>query len=61
MLSELEGKFKMIKGFYKTLLDLTTKHDFVYGLYFSKDWAALLKRLLVTSGGINVGQIYFLL
>ena len=51
----------MIKGFYKTLLDLTTKHDFVYGLYFSKDWAALLKRLLVTSGGINVGQIYFLL
>jgi ribulose-bisphosphate carboxylase large chain len=61
VVGKLEGEPKMIKGFYKTLLDVTTAHDFAFGLYFSQDWASLRKCVPVASGGINAGQMHFLL
>jgi ribulose-bisphosphate carboxylase large chain len=61
VVGKLEGDPKMIKGFYKTLLDTTTQMDQALGCYFPQDWASLRKCVPVASGGIHAGQMHQLL
>jgi ribulose-bisphosphate carboxylase large chain len=61
VVGKLEGDPKMIKGFYKTLLDLRSERELPLGLYFNQDWASLRKCCPVASGGIHAGQMHQLL
>ena len=53
---KLEGDPKMIKGFYKTLLDFVSARNAYEGFFFRQEWAALRKCVPVASGGIHCGQ-----
>jgi len=61
VVGKLEGDPQMIKGFYNTLLDVTTDIHLPQGLFFAQDWASLRKCLPVASGGIHCGQMHMLL
>jgi ribulose-bisphosphate carboxylase large chain len=61
VVGKLEGDTQMIKGFYNTLLDVTTDIHLPQGLFFAQDWASLRKCLPVASGGIHCGQMHMLL
>jgi ribulose-bisphosphate carboxylase large chain len=61
VVGKLEGDPLMIKGFYKTLLDLYTETSAMEGLYFAQDWSSLRKCVPVASGGIHAGQMAQLL
>merc|ERR1712066_963008 len=58
VVGKLEGDPKMIKGFYKTLLDVKTAATPHEGLFFAQEWASLRKCLPVASGGIHCGQMH---
>jgi ribulose-bisphosphate carboxylase large chain len=58
VVGKLEGDPRMIKGFYKTLLDVQTSATAHEGLFFSQEWASLRKCLPVASGGIHCGQMH---
>jgi ribulose-bisphosphate carboxylase large chain len=58
VVGKLEGDPRMIKGFYKTLLDVQTSATPHEGLFFSQEWASLRKCLPVASGGIHCGQMH---
>jgi len=58
VVGKLEGDPKMIKGFYKTLLDVQTEATPHEGLFFAQEWASLRKCLPVASGGIHCGQMH---
>jgi ribulose-bisphosphate carboxylase large chain len=61
VVGKLEGDPLMVKGFYNTLLDVTTDINLPQGLFFAQDWASLRKCLPVASGGIHCGQMHMLL
>jgi ribulose-bisphosphate carboxylase large chain len=61
VVGKLEGDPLMVKGFYNTLLDVTTDINLPQGLFFALDWASLRKCLPVASGGIHCGQMHMLL
>ena len=61
VVGKLEGDPLMVKGFYNTLLNVTTDINLPQGLFFAQDWASLRKCLPVASGGIHCGQMHMLL
>jgi len=61
VVGKLEGDPKMIKGFYETLLGLSTPVNLSLGLFFAQEWASLRKCVPVASGGIHAGQMHYLL
>ena len=61
VVGKLEGDPNMIKGFYKTLLDVHTEQFVHEGLYFVQDWASLRKCVPVASSEIHAGQMSQLL
>jgi ribulose-bisphosphate carboxylase large chain len=58
VVGKLEGDPLMVKGFYHTLLDVTSEINLPQGLFFAQDWASLRKCLPVASGGIHCGQLH---
>jgi|Transcript_69192 ribulose-bisphosphate carboxylase large chain len=58
VVGKLEGDPLMVKGFYNTLLDVSTDINLPQGLFFAQDWASLRKCLPVASGGIHCGQLH---
>jgi ribulose-bisphosphate carboxylase large chain len=60
VVGKLEGDPLMVKGFYNTLLNVTTDINLPQGLFFAQDWASLRKCLPVASGGIHCGQMHML-
>nr|YP_009675013.1 ribulose-1,5-bisphosphate carboxylase/oxygenase large subunit [Rhizochromulina marina]QDH81864.1 ribulose-1,5-bisphosphate carboxylase/oxygenase large subunit [Rhizochromulina marina] len=61
VVGKLEGDPLIVKGFYNTLLNITTEVNLPQGLFFAQDWASLRKCLPVASGGIHCGQMHLLL
>jgi ribulose-bisphosphate carboxylase large chain len=61
VVGKLEGDPKMIKGFYRTLLSVSSEMTVSQGLFFPQDWASLRKCVPVASGGIHAGQMHQLL
>jgi ribulose-bisphosphate carboxylase large chain len=58
VVGKLEGDPKMIKGFYRTLLDFVSAKNPYEGLFFRQEWASLRKCVPVASGGIHCGQMH---
>jgi ribulose-bisphosphate carboxylase large chain len=58
VVGKLEGDPLMVKGFYHTLLDVTSEINLPQGIFFAQDWASLRKCLPVASGGIHCGQLH---
>jgi ribulose-bisphosphate carboxylase large chain len=58
VVGKLEGDPKMIKGFYRTLLDFVSAKNAYEGLFFRQEWASLRKCVPVASGGIHCGQMH---
>jgi ribulose-bisphosphate carboxylase large chain len=61
VVGKLEGDPRMVKGFYRTLLEPKTGVLLSDGLFFAQDWASLRKCVPVASGGIHAGQMHLLL
>ena len=61
MVGKLEGDPLMIKGFYDTLREPSTKQNLETGLFFDQEWASLKRVMPVASGGIHAGQMHQLL
>ena len=61
VVGKLEGDPLMIKGFYDTLREPSTKQNLETGLFFDQEWASLKRVMPVASGGIHAGQMHQLL
>ena len=61
VVGKLEGDPRMVKGFYRTLLERYLIAEKSEGLFFSQNWASLRKCVPVASGGIHAGQAHLLL
>ena len=61
VVGKLEGDPLMIKGFYDTLREPSTKQNLETGLFFDQEWASLKRVMPVASGGIPAGQMHQLL
>jgi ribulose-bisphosphate carboxylase large chain len=61
VVGKLEGDPAMIKGFYRTLLEISTEKNLSVGFYFPQEWASLRKCVPVASGGIHAGQMHQLI
>ncbi len=61
VVGKLEGDPLMIKGFYDTLREPSTKKNLETGLFFDQEWASLKRVMPVASGGIHAGQMHQLL
>merc|ERR1719254_199496 len=58
VVGKLEGDPKMVKGFYKTLLESNNEETPHEGLFLGQEWCSLRKCLPVASGGIHCGQMH---
>merc|ERR1711897_69808 len=58
VVGKLEGDPKMVKGFYKTLLDFDIPETPSEGLFLAQQWGSIRKCVPVASGGIHCGQMH---
>ena len=58
VVGKLEGDPKMVKGFYKTLLDFNIPETPPEGLFLEQQWGSIRKCVPVASGSIHCGQMH---
>jgi ribulose-bisphosphate carboxylase large chain len=61
VVGNLDSNQLMIKGFYQTLVDCKTYANLPQGMWFHQDWTSIRRCFPVASGGINCGQMHYLL